>query len=273
LLVRGIPLQPEEITVNRPNVAQEAIQAVLKRAKSIKVVNDAKSQAAASLVAKELQGLRKGLKEQYTLAKRPVLNAQASLDSVYNEIDGPLEEAYKTVSGMVATHQDNLRLAEERARAEARAAELRKQQEHEAEIKRLEAEKAAELARAKAATDGRDRAGAERKIERLSQEIESEQVAMVMEKENLPLTNLPASSSKPQGGRIYYDYVIDILDINKVYECRRDLVKVELKLGAAKEAAKLLDETGKPLDSIPGLNIKRVPKAAFKAAAAIRIND
>jgi hypothetical protein len=273
LLVRGVPLKPEEIIVSRPPAAQEAMQAVLKRAKAIVAVTSPKSQATASLVAQELQGLRKGLKDQYDLAKRPIINTGTALDTIYKELDTPLKDAYGVVSGMVASYQDGLRLEEERIAAEAKAAEDRKQKEHEAEIKRLEAEKAAELARAKAATDGRDRAGAERKIERISQEIESEQVAMVMEKENLPLAEVPVPRAKPQGGRTYYDYQVEITDQKALFAARPELLKVELKVGAAKEAAKYLDQTGAPLNTIPGLSIKRIPKAAFKAASVIRAND
>jgi hypothetical protein len=92
---------------------------------------------------------------------------------------------------------------------------------------------------------------------------------MELQREELPV---PAVKEAPKlvGGRTFVDYEVTVLDIYAFAAAHPELVEITLKKGATKEAIRLLDEAGKPLE-MKGLRIYKQTKAAFIGAAAIRI--
>lgn len=270
LLVRGQVLKDDEVTISVPDKANEAMKVTLERAKKITVITDTKTQNRASLVAQELQGLRKGLEANYRAAKAPVLNAERALDRLYKELDQPLEKEYRRMDRIVSEFGEEQRRESERIEAERRAEERRIEEEAQAKLRELERLKAEAELKAKFEEDARAKKAAERQVVKIEEKIQSEQVSLQIEKENLPNVELPVPT-KPIGGRPWTDYEVRCTDVAALYKARPDLLKIELREGMAKTVAKILDESKQPLDSIPGLEIKRVARTSFKGASAIRI--
>jgi hypothetical protein len=241
----------------------------LRRARHLAPVVDAKTQREAGIVASELQGLRKGLEAQFRAAKTPYISGGRALDQEYKTIDLPMEEAYKYVTGLVASYQDQerrkLELARARAEAEARAKEEAERQ-HLADLERQQAD--AQM-KARLAEDPRERMDNQRTAQLLGNAAEEQRVVLELQREELPVPAVK-EAPKPTGGRVYVDYDIQVLDIHAFAAAHPELVEITLKRGATKEAIRLLDESGKPLE-MRGLRIYKQTKASFVGAAAIRI--
>ena len=270
LLVAGVPLQ--EITVSKHKDAMAAWETLLKRAKAMGEVTDAKSQEKASLIGRELQGLRKGVETQYHAAKAPLLNATRALDALFHELETPLAEAIKSIDRKVSSFRDKQRLELEVAEATRKAEERRIEEERLRKIKQLEREKAEAEMKLKLAEEAREKAAAQRQMAKAEEKIQTEQVAMQVERENLPVANIPHEIPKPTGGRPWTEYLVEMTDPIKLYGAQPQLVKIELRTGMAKEFAKSLDEGGQRLDSVPGLQIKKTSRTSFVGAASIRIH-
>lgn len=272
LRVRGEPLLSEEITVLRPQEAMVAMEAVIKRAERITEVNDPKSQGKASLVAQELQGLRSGLEANYRAAKAPVLAATRALDTLYKELDQPLEVQYKRIDRLVSGYHDEQRRQQELAEARRKAEERRVEEEHNRKIRELQREKEEAERKARLAEDAREKQAAQRQAAKLKEKIQTEEITKQVERENLPVASIPEPINKPIGGRPWTEYIVEMTDPIALYNAQPELLKIELRLGPAKEFAKALDESGKPLDSIPGLKIQKTTRTSFIGAASIRVH-
>lgn len=270
LLVGGIPLQ--EITVSRRKDAMAAWETLLKRAKAITQVSDVKSQAKAALVARELQGLRKGVEANYRAAKAPLLAATRALDTLFHELDSPLADALAIIDKLVSGFRDKQRLELEVAEATRKAEERRLEQERVQKIRELERLKQEAEMRLKLAEDAREKAAAQRQVAKADSGIQTEQVALQIEKENLPVADIPREIPKASGTRPWTEYLVEMTDPIKLYGAQPQLLKIELRVGQAKEFAKALDEAGKPLDSVPGLQIRKTTRTSFTGAASIRIH-
>jgi hypothetical protein len=270
LLVGGAPL--EEITVSKRKDAMAAWETLLKRAKAIGEVNDVKSQAKASLVAQEIQGARKGIEANYRAAKAPLLAATRALDTLYHELDTPLDTELRQIDKKVSAFQDEQRRQLEMAEARRRAEERRIEEERLRRIKELEREKEEARIKLKLAEDARERLAAQRQVAKAEEKIQTEQVSLQVERENLPVTDIPERIIKPSGSRPWTEYLVEMTDPIKLYNAQPQLLKIELRLGPAKEFAKSLDEAGKPLDSVPGLQIRKTTRTSFTGASSIRIH-
>lgn len=270
LLVDGVPVQ--EITVSRHKDAMEAWETLIKRAKAIGEVTDAKSLARASLVGQELQGLRKGVRTNYDAAKAPLLSATRALDTLYHELDTPLSEALKIIDKKVSTFRDEERREQEMADARRRAEERRVEEEHLRKIKEFEREREEARIKLKLAEDAREKAAAQRAAAKAEEKIQTEQVSLQIERENIPVADIPVPVTKPSGGRSWTEYLVRMTNAIALHAVQPQLVKMELREGQAKEFAKALDEAGKPLDSVPGLEIRKTTRTSFTGAAAIRIH-
>lgn len=268
-LVRNQPLLAEEIQIIKPDGPHKAVQQVLRRAKALKPVVDAATQREAGLVASELQGLRKGLETNFRAAKSPFLSAGRALDQLFKDIDGPMEAAYRQVTGMVARYQDQIRRAVEMERARAEAELRAAEQMERRRLAELEQQKQDAEMKARMAEDPRERMDNQRVAQALSGAVEEQRVVMELQREELPV---PAVQEAPKlvGGRTFVDYEVTVLDIYAFAAAHPELVEITLKKGATKEAIRLLDEAGKPLE-MKGLRIYKQTKAAFVGAAAIRI--
>lgn len=270
LLVGGVPLQ--EITVSKHKDAMEAWETLLKRAKAIKEVTDVKSQAKAALVAQELQGLRKGVEANYRAAKAPLLAATRALDTLFHELDSPLDAALGIIDKLVSGFHDKQRLEQETAEATRKAEERRLEEERLAKIRELERQKRDAEMKLKLAEDAREKQAAQRQAAKLTEKIQTEVVALQVERENLPVANIPQEIPKASGTRPWTEYLVEMTDPIALYNAQPQLLKIELRVGAAKEYAKSLDEAGKPLDSVPGLQIRKSTRTSFVGAASIRIH-
>jgi hypothetical protein len=270
-LVRGEVLKSDEITVLRP--ATEAMEAVIKRAQAITEVTDSKSQAKASLVAKELQGLRDGLEANYRAAKQPLLSTTRALDGLYKELDEPLAEQYRRMDAVISSFQDRERqkaeMAEIRIKAEQRVLEEKVKQK----IRELERQKEELEFKLKQADDAREKAQANRGLTKVSTQIEAEKIGLEIQKENIPVQTTPIPvAPKPPGGRGWTQYHCEMTDPIALYNAHPELVKIELRQAAAQSLAKFLDESGKPL-VVPGMSIKKETRTSFAGASAIRIHE
>jgi hypothetical protein len=269
-LVRGEPLKSDEISVIRP--ATEAITAVIKRAKAILEVNDSKTQAKASLVAQELQGLRSGLEANYRAAKSPIISTGRALDGLYKELDEPLLEQYRRMDALVSSFQDKekqkVEMAEAKIKAEERLIEERAKQR----IRELERAKEELEFKLRQADDAREKNQANKSLNRVATQIEAEKIGLEIAKENVPVQTVPIPvAPKPPGGRPWTQYHVELVDPIALFNVRPELLKIELRLAAAQALAKSLDEGGKPLQ-VPGLSIRKETRTSFPGAAAIRIH-
>jgi hypothetical protein len=269
-LVRGEPLKADEISVIRP--ATEAIEAVIKRAEAITEVTDSKSQAKASLVAQELQGLRSGLEANYRAAKQPLISTGRALDGLYKELDEPLLEQYRRMDALVSAFQDRenqkAEMAEIKIKAEQRVAEERAKEK----IRELERQKQELEFKLKQADDAREKRQATQGLNKVSTQIEAEKIGLEIAKENIPVQTTPVPvAPKPPGGRPWTQYHCELLDPIALYNVHPELLKIELRQAGAQALAKSLDEGGKPLQ-VPGLSIRKETRTSFPGAAAIRIH-
>jgi hypothetical protein len=268
-LVRNEPLLTEDIQIIKPEGPHKAVTQVLKRAKALAPVTDAISQREAGIVASELQGLRKGLETTYRAAKTPFVAGGRALDQIYHDIDGPLERAYKNVTAMVAKYQDEERRKQELARARAEAEARQKEEAERVRLAAIERERQAAEMKARMAEDPRERMDSQRTAAQLAAAADEQRIVMELQREELPMAPVP-QTPKPVGGRVYDDYDITVVDIRAFAAAHPELVEITPKRGAIKEAIRLLDEAGKPLQ-MAGLRIYKQTKASFVGASAIRI--
>src|SRR5215469_5824850 len=138
VLVKGQPLQTDDLEVLRPDQAIVAMNSVIARAKVITKVKDAKTHNQAGLIGGELKGLMKGLRANYDAAKAPLLAIQRALDNLFNELYKPLEEQYQRMDQVVSAFTDGLRREKEMEEAKAKAEADRKEAEAKARIAELE---------------------------------------------------------------------------------------------------------------------------------------
>jgi len=271
VLVKGEPLNTDDLRVLRPEeVALEAINSVIERAKAIKVVKTIQEQARASITGGELKGLMQGLKANYDAQKAPIIAIGRALDTLFKELNGPLDEQYKRMDQLVSVFQDGLRREKEMAEAKARE-ELRAIEEAaQAKIKDLERQVQEQQMRAKMAEDAAERAKAEKAKQKLEGKIQTEEIALQLEKENVPIANVGFPLPKPPGGSGFVRYDVTMTDVELVFKHHRDLLKIELRQGLAQELAKSLDQQGRPLQ-VAGLVIRKQNRTSFRGAAAIRI--
>lgn len=269
-LVRDEPLVVADCRVIKPDGPNRAMQQVLKRAEAIVAVSDEASQRRASTVAQELQGLRSGLKANYSNAKQPVVSLGRALDNTYNELDRPMEIEYKRIDKLVSAYQDGLRREAELARALAEAEQRERERKERERLIALENAKQEAEMRARMAESKRERREAERTAEALLPAIEAQRIAVEVETENVPVS-FEEAPAKPPGGRVWTQYVVEMTDEFTLAREHPELVKITLKQAAAQEFAKTLDEAGKPL-ICKGLRITKTTRTSFTGAAAIRID-
>jgi hypothetical protein len=268
-LVRGEPFLTEDISVVKPDGPHKAIAQLLRRSKNLPEVIDAKTQREASLVASEIQALLKGLETQYRALKAPYVAGGRSLDQQYNDIAGPMRAAYQHAANLVAAFQTQERRKQELARARAEAEARAKEEAERARLTEIEKAKQEAEIKARLAEDPAERLDNQRTAQQLANAAEEQRVALELQREELPMAPVP-EAPKLVGGRFYYEYDIQITDIYAFAKAHPELVEITLKKGATKEAIRLLDEAGKPLQ-MPGLRIYKQPKAAFVGAATVRI--
>lgn len=271
-LVRGEPLQVDEITVTKPDQAIEAMQVIIARAQKIEKVSDQASQARASLIAQELQGLRKGLKANYDLAKAPINSAGRALDSIFHELDGPLEAEYKRVSREVAIYQAQIKREQELAAAKEEAKRIVEEKRVQAKLDELKREKEAQEMKLRMAEEEAEKKRIQAQINRTEVNIESKNIELQLQRENVPLPTEDIAEQKAPGGRGWTKYICTCTDPIKLFQSHPELIKWELRQSPAQSLAKHLDESGKALDSIPGLNIQKEGKMSFTGATAIRVH-
>jgi hypothetical protein len=270
-LVRDLPLVVADCQVLKPSSSHQAMAKVIARARLITEVGNEDQQRRAAVIGQELQGLRKGLEANYRNAKQPVLSFGRTLDNVYKELDRPMEIEYQRIDKLVSLFQDKVnREAElERARLEfAQREKERKEREQLAALQRAQQEAAM---KARMAESAREREEAERTAQALAPAIAQQQFAVDIESETLPIS-MSEKAPKPPGGRTWTEYTIEVTDPFAVAKAHPELVRIELKMAAAKEFAKTWDEAGKPLEkACPGLRIQKQTRTSFTGAAAIRI--
>jgi hypothetical protein len=272
-LVKGEPFRIEDITVSPPEKFKRAMEIVINRAKEIKKVNSPVTQNVAASAASELKGMMLGLEANYKAAKAPGVALGHAIDNLYHSLYGPLEAEYKRLDSLVSAFHDDLDRERDLAEAKLKAELQRAEQESRAKINQLQREKEELAMKLRLAEEGKERAMANRQLNKVNNDIEAEQISLQLQKETLPVpTTYVPDSPKAPGSRKWKDYVVEIVDERLVYEHHRELLKVELKLQAAKELAKALDEEGKPLQ-VPGLKIRRQTRTSFTGAATIRISD
>lgn len=269
-LVRDEPLVVADCRVIKPDGPNRAMQQVIKRAQLVTEVTDETTQRKAATVAQELQGLRAGLKANYTNAKQPVTSLGRALDNTFHELDRPMELEYRRIDRLVSGYQDNLRRAAELAKAKAEAEQRERERiEQERLLKLQRAKEEAEI-RARLSEDARERAEAKRLADSLTPAIQTQQIAIELESENLavPQDEPPA---KPPGGRVWIQYQVELIDPIAVALEHPELVNITLRAAAAQEFAKSLDEAGKPMVA-KGLKMQKFTRTSFVGAAAIRID-
>jgi uncharacterized protein YdaU (DUF1376 family) len=271
-LVRGEPLQVDEITVTKPEQAIEAMKIVIARAQAIEKVTDAASQSRASLAAQELQGLRKGLKANYDLAKAPINSAGRALDAIFHELDGPMEVEYKRITREVAIHQAAVQRERDMAQARVDAKRIVDEKRVQAKLEELKREKEQLQMRLKLAEEEAERKRIQAQVNRAEVSIESKNIELQLQRENVPLPPEEIPEEKLPGGRNWTKYLCTCTDPIKLFQSHPELIKWELRQSPAQSLAKHLDETGKALDSIPGLQIQKEGKTSFGAATAIRVH-
>jgi hypothetical protein len=270
-LVRGEPLQVDEITVTKPEQAIEAMQIVIARAQAIEKVTDAASQRRASVVAQELQGLRKGLKANYDLAKAPINSAGRALDAIFHELDGPMEAEYKRIGNEVAIFQAQLQKERDMIQAKAEAKRIVEEKKVQAKLDELKREREQAAIRLRMAEEEREKKQAQDRLNRLDVNIESKNIELQLQRENVPLPMEEIPDERAPGGRNWTKYICTCTDPVKLFQSHPELIKWELRQSPAQSLAKYLDENGKALDSIPGLEIQKQGKTSFGAATAIRV--
>lgn len=271
-LVRGQVLLTDEIEVTRPEAALEAMKVIIARAQKIEKITDQASQARASLVAQELQGLRKGLKANYDLAKAPINSAGRALDAIFHELDGPMEAEYKRVSREVAIYQAHIKREADLAAAKEEAKRLVEQKKVQAKLDEMRREREAAEIRLRMAEEEAEKKRAQDKLNKIDINIEAKNIELQLQKENIPLPTEEIVENKAPGGRGWVKYICTCTDPIKLYEAHPELIKWELRQSPAQSLAKHLDESGKALDSIPGLNIQKEGKMSFTGATAIRVH-
>lgn len=271
-LVRGEPLQVDEITVTKPDQAIEAMKTVIARAQAIEKVTDVVTQARASMVAQELQGLRKGLKANYDLAKAPINSAGRALDSIFHELDGPMETEYKRVTREVAIYQAQLQKEADLRQAKEDAKRIVEERKVEAKLAELKREKEQLQMRLKMAEEEAEKKRLQAQVNRAEVNIESKNIELQLQRENVPLPIEDIPEQRAPGGRNWTKYICTCTDPVKLFQSHPELIKWELRQSPAQSLAKHLDETGKALDSIPGLHIQKEGKTSFGAASAIRVH-
>jgi len=270
-LVKGEPLLTEDISVVKPEEASlEAMNAVVARAKALKVIVDESSLRKASLAAQELQGLRLGLKANYDRAKAPINSTGRAIDQIFHDLDGPLEAEYKRLDVLVSTYhaakKREIELAERRKEAERRAAEERAK----AKIRELEQEKERLALRLRMAEEAAEKRKADRELKRAEIDIEAAKIAAQVEQETI-MPDEPAPTPRVPGGRPWVQYICEITDVALLFKDHPELVKWALRQAAAQALAKSLDESGKPL-VVPGLSIRKLDRTSFPGATAIRVH-
>lgn len=271
-LVRGEPLLVDEITVTKPEQAIAAMKTVIGRAEAITEVTDGASQARASLVAQELQGLRAGLEANYHAAKAPIVSTGRAMDMVYHELDTPLETEYKRITRLVAMYQGELTRKRELAQAKVDAKRIVEERKAEAKLQELQREKEQAALRLKLAEEERERRQAQAQLNRLETSIEAKNIEMQLQRENLPVPVDEIPEQKPPGGRNWTKYVCECTDPVALFKSHPECIKWELRKAPAEALAKHLDESGQALDSIPGLKIQKEGRTSFGGAAAIRVH-
>jgi hypothetical protein len=194
------------------------------------------------------------------------------LDNLYHELDTPLADALKLIDKLVSGFHDKQRLELETAEATRKAEERRIEEERMAKIRQLEREKEEAQRKLRLAEDAREKAAAQRQVAKANEKIQSEEIALQVERENLPVADIPKEISKSSGTRPWTEYLVECTDPMALYQAQPQLLKIELRTGLAKEFAKSLDEAGEPLDSVPGLQIRKTSRTSFVGAAAIRIH-
>jgi hypothetical protein len=270
-LVRDEPLMIADCRVSKPPGPNKAMAQVLARAKTIAAVTDEESQRAAAVVAQELQGLRTGLSANYKSAKQPVTSFGRALDNVYHELDGPLEREYRRIDRLVSAYQDELRRAADLVKAKAEAEQRERERKAREELALLQRKKEEAELRARLAESRKEREDAERMSKSLVQGIEQQRIAVEVESENVPIS-FEDPPTKPQGGRVWVQYVVEMVDEQAVALEHPELVKITLKQAAAQEFAKALDEAGKPM-VCKGLIMRKLTRTSFTGAAAIRVDQ
>jgi uncharacterized protein YdaU (DUF1376 family) len=219
-----------------------------------------------------LQGLRKGLKANYDLAKAPINSAGRALDTIFHELDGPLEIEYKRVTREVAIYQAELQRERDMAQAKVDAKRIVEEKKVQAKLDELRREKEQLQIRLKMAEEEAEKRRLQTQVNRTDINIESKNIELQLQRENVPLPMEEIPEQKAPGGRNWTKYICDCSDPIKLYQARPDLIKWELKQSPAQSLAKYLDENGQPLDSIPGLVIRKEGKTSFGAATAIRVH-
>jgi len=247
------------------------MNSVIARAKVITKVKDAKTHNQAGLIGGELKGLMKGLRANYDAAKAPLLAIQRALDNLFNELYKPLEEQYQRMDQVVSAFTDGLRREKEMEEAKAKAEADRKEAEAKARIAELERQREQERLRAKMTDDLVEKSNHTKAENKLAGQIESAQISLQLEKENVPLSKPDLPLPKAPGSSGFTRYEVEMVDEALVFAQHRDLLKIELRQGLAQALAKSLDDQGKPL-SVPGLVIRKHSRTSFKGAAAIRIH-
>lgn len=246
------------------------MEVVIGRSKAITVINDEKSLAHANLTGKELVGLRKGLEANYRQAKDPIVIAGRDIDSLYAELDRPLEAEQKRLDRLVSSYLEGVRKAREYAQAQEEAKRRLAERQQQEKLNQLQREKEALEMKLRLAEEAREKAQLAKKLQSSEVNIEAAKVEMEIERES-PIVEL-AEVPKPPGSREWIDYEVEITDPVLVYKDHPECVKWEKRAGACKALAKSLDERGLKLE-IPGMTIKRVPRTSFGGATSIRVNE
>lgn len=271
-LVRGLPLQVDEIEVTKPEQAIQAMQIVIARAQAIEKVTDGPSQSRASVIAQELQGLRKGLKANYDLAKAPINSAARAMDSLFHELDGPLEAEYKRITREVAIHQADIQRERDMAQAKAEAKRIVEEKKVQAKLDELKREKEQLQIKLRMAEEEAEKRRLQNQVNRTEINIESKNIELQLQRENVPLPIEEIPEQKAPGGRNWTKYICTCTDPVALFKSHPELIKWELRQAPAQSLAKYMDENGQALDSVPGLVIQKEGKTSFGAATAIRVH-
>jgi hypothetical protein len=269
-LVHNQPLtSSDEIAIDVGNKSVAAANAVIGRARKLKPVVNAQTQAAAGDVAAELQGLLNGIQTSYDLAKAPYLAASRRLDRIKHEWYDPLEKWYKKVTGMIAIYRDEERRKQELARAQALAEQRKREEEERQRLVALERAKQEAELRARMAEESREREEAERTAKALQAATEVAKLRVEIVEENLPPVVID-DTPKLVGGRDYIYYDCELVDYRLVPPEYFDrCLKVTLRLLPTQQAAAELDKANKPVH-IPGIRITKEPRVSVQGASAIR---
>jgi hypothetical protein len=271
-LVRDEVLTVADCRVIKPEAPHRAMQQVLARAAKITEVENETDQRVAARVARELQGLRKGLEANYRSAKQPITSMGRAMDDVYHELDRPMEIEYRRIDKLVSLYQDEITRARELARAKMEAQQREAERAERERMMAMERAKEEAQLRAKLAESTREKNQALRTAASISLGIEEAKIALELQRENQPIVLDEQSSAKPPGGRVWIQYIVEMIDPVAVALEHPELVNITLKQAAAQEFAKSLDEAGKPM-VCKGLRMQKQTRTSFAGAAAIRIDN